>query len=54
MNIVKNKVYLRYGYYSNLFKKIKRKANFINSVVKILRKSIREEREMIWWRDRER
>ena len=48
MNIVKNKVYLRYGYCSNLFKKIRRKANFINSVVEILRKSIREEREMMW------
>ena len=54
MNIVKNKVYLRYGYCSNLFKKIRRKANFVNSVVEILRKNIRGKREMMWWRDKER
>ena len=33
---------------------MRRKANFVNSVVEILRKNIREEREMMWWRDRER
>ena len=45
----KHKVYLWYECCLNLFGKIRRKANFNNSVAEILRKSMREEREMMWW-----
>ena len=44
----KNWVYLWYVYCSNLFGKMRREANFGNGVAKILRKSRREEREMMW------
>ena len=53
LNITKNEVYLWYGHCSNLFGKIMREANFGNCVAKILRKSMRNEREMMWWRERE-
>ena len=49
----KNEVYLWYEYCSSLFRKTKREANFGKSVAEILRKSMREEREMMWRRGRE-
>ena len=48
LNIVKNGVYLWYQYYSNLFRKMRREANFGNIIAEILRKIRREEREMMW------
>ena len=45
LNIVKDEVYLWYRYCSNLFRKMRREANFDKTMVKILRKSRREERE---------
>ena len=54
LNIAKNEVYLwSYGHYLNLFGKMRREADFGNGVAKILRKSMREERE-IMRRERER
>ena len=48
LNIVKNEVYLWYVYCSNLFGKMRREVNFGNTIAEILRKSRREEREMMW------
>ena len=48
LNIVKNGVYLWYQYYSNLFRKMRREANFGNTIAEILRNIRREEREMMW------
>ena len=41
-------------YCSNLFGEMRREANFSNGVVEILRKSMREEREMMWRMEREK
>ena len=43
----KNEVYLWYGHSSNLVGKMRREKNFDNSVAEILRKSMREGREII-------
>ena len=54
LNIAKNWVYLWYMYCSNLFGKMRREVNFGNGVAEILRKSMREEREMMWRMEREK
>ena len=47
-NIGKNRVYLWYVYCSNLFRCLRREINFGNNIVEIVRKSKRDERQMIW------
>ena len=49
----KKEVYLWYEYCSILLRKMRREANFGKSVAEILRKNMREEREMMWRRGRE-
>ena len=53
LNIAKNQIHLWYKYCSKWFGKMRRKVNFDNDVAKVLRKSMRKNREMIWWREKE-
>ena len=42
-----------YGHSSNLFGKMREETNLFNNVTEILRKSMREKREMVWRKGRE-
>ena len=51
LNIVENWVYVWYRYCSKLFEKLRKESEFCNTVAEILTKSIREERQVMWWED---